>query len=94
MMQTVHYSGFTQKDSSSFAQVKNSLMEVRQLIEHSKDRTTAMNLFAPIIEGLALLETTQKREALDQILDLIARLLTILLEAQQALEKAHNDAVP
>jgi hypothetical protein len=61
------------------------------LEQHSKK--TSLTLFEPIIEGLVEMSSKVNPETLNNVLNLIARLITALQEGQDQLREAHTTQV-
>jgi predicted house-cleaning noncanonical NTP pyrophosphatase (MazG superfamily) len=69
------------------------MAKIKEVLEqHTKK--TSLTLFQPIIEGLVEMSTKVNPETLNNVLNLIARLITALQEGQDQLRDTHETQVP
>ncbi|CAD8102780.1 unnamed protein product [Paramecium sonneborni] len=82
----------TQDTKSNLLQTKENFQKIKEILEaHTKK--SSLTLFQPIIEGLAEMTTKVNPETLNNVLSLVARLITALQEGQDQLESNHKTQV-
>ncbi|CAK82366.1 unnamed protein product (macronuclear) [Paramecium tetraurelia] len=82
----------TQDTKSNLIQTKENFQKIKEILEaHTKK--SSLTLFQPIIEGLAEMTTKVNPETLNNVLSLVARLITALQEGQDQLEANHKTQV-
>lgn len=71
----------SQETQMNLIQTKEQMAKIKEILEkHTKK--TSLTLFQPIIEGLVEMSTKVNPETLNNVLNLIARLITALQEGQ------------
>lgn len=82
----------SQETQMTLIQTKEQLAKIKASLE-SHSKKTSLTLFQPIIEGLVEMSTKVNPETLNNVLNLIARLITALQEGQDQLNETHGTQV-